>query len=302
MDAIFQWGLEIIYAIQRFQSPMLDMVFKSVTALGNEDFYYLLFPFVLWCVDLAVGTRIGITFLLSSYVNSGLKDFFALPRPFELDRTVGRYDVEGYGLPSGHAQLSVVVWGTVADALKKTWVWIAAILIAGLIGFSRVYLGVHFPSDVLAGWLVGALLLFAYLWLHPPIEKGLGQGGLGVQLTATIGLSVALFALHPTEDTATLTGILLGAGTGLVLLRRTLAYHAGGPLWKRAPRLLIGLAVLMGLRFGLKAAFGETGHPHQIILRFARYATIGLWAGFGAPWLFAKLQLARGDETTRSGG
>jgi membrane-associated phospholipid phosphatase len=302
MNAILQWGLEIIRTVQRFQSPALDAVFKSVTALGSKEFYFLLFPLVLWCVDLAIGARIAVVFLLSAYVNLGLKDLFALPRPFELDPTVKLYDVEGYGLPSGHAQLSTVVWGTVADALGRTWVWLVAILMSALIGFSRIYLGVHFPIDVLAGWLLGALLLIAYLGLHPSLEKWLRDGGLGLHLSAAVVLPLALLTLHPTEDAATLTGILLGAGMGIALLRRTLAYSAGGLLWKRAVRFVIGSAVLLALRFGLKVVFSGIDGPVQIMMRFVRYAILGLWAGFGAPWLFEKLQLASDEEASGCSG
>jgi hypothetical protein len=212
------------------------------------------------------------------------------------------YDVEGYGMPSGHAQLSAVVWGTIADAFERPQLWIVAILMTGLIGFSRIYLGVHFPVDVLAGWLVGALLLVANLGLHRSLEKGLREGGLGLQLTAAVILPLALLAFHPTENAATLTGILLGAGIGIALLRRTLAYRASGPIWKSAVRFLIGIAGLLALRFGLKILFSVMGACLQITMQFVRYTTLGLWAGFAAPWLFEKLQLASDEEASGCSG
>jgi membrane-associated phospholipid phosphatase len=295
MNPIFQWGLDLIHAVQGFRSPVLDTFFTYVTALGNEDFYFLLLPLLLWCIDVAVGARLAAVFLLSAYINVGLKDLFGLPRPFAFDPSVGLYDVEGYGLPSGHAQLSVVVWGAIAHALKKASLWILAGLLAALIGFSRIYLGVHFPTDVLAGWLIGALLLAAYVVLQPRLETWLEERGLGAQLTAAVVLSLAMLVLHTTEDATSLAGVLLGAGLGLALLRRYLAYHAGGLVWKRGVRLLLGLAVLLGLRFGLKALSPEGPESLQLALRFARYAILGLWISLGAPWLFNKLKLAPRD-------
>lgn len=119
MHDILPWGLELIRAVQQVRSPLLDASFKLITSLGSEDFYFLLLPLLLWCVDLAVGTRIAAIFLLSTTINVGLKDLFQLPRPFETDPSVGLYDVEGYGMPSGHAQLSTVIWGSLAHAFRR---------------------------------------------------------------------------------------------------------------------------------------------------------------------------------------
>ena len=292
MHGIHQWGLELIRAVQQFRSPALDALFRSITALGNEDFYFLLLPLLLWCVKFAIGVRLAAVFLLSTYVNVSLKDLFQLPRPFILDPSVKLYDVEGYGMPSGHAQLSVVVWGTIAHAFKKAWLWTIAGLLAALIGLSRIYLGVHFPTDVLAGWLIGALLLAAYMVLHRPVEAWLERRGLGAQLTAAVVLSLTLLFLHATENTASLSGVLLGAGAGVALLRRYTDYRAGGLPWKQAARYVLGVAVLMALRLGLKAISPDAGGALQLALRFARYAMLGLWIGLGAPWLFKKLRLS----------
>ncbi len=301
MNPSFEWGLELIRTVQRVQGPVLNTLFKALTALGSEDFYFLLLPLLLWCIDFAVGARLAAVFLLSAYVNVGLKDLFRLPRPFVLDPSVRLYDVEGYGMPSGHAQLSVVIWGTIAHALKRASLWILAGLLAALIGLSRIYLGVHFPTDVAAGWLIGALLLAGYVALHPLVETWLEERGFGVQVTLAVALSLALLLLHATEDTASLTGILLGAGVGLAVLRGHLTYRAGGPLWKRGARLLLGSAIMLALRFGLKAVSPEASGSLQVAFRFVRYAILGVWISLGAPWMFNQLRLAAGDEEPTQG-
>lgn len=300
MEPVMEWGLEVIRAVQAVRSPALDIVFRAITSLGGQEFYFLLLPLLLWCIDYAVGVRLGTAFLLATYVNIGLKDLFALPRPFSADPSVRVYDAEGYGLPSGHAQLSVVLWGSIAHTLEKGWAWVAAVLLALLIGFSRVYLGVHFPTDVLMGWFVGALLVLAYVAIHCPTEAWLEQQALSVQLVAIILLPLALLVLNPTANVARITGIMLGIGVGVALLMRYYHYDAGGPLWQRVVRLLLGIVVLLVLRFGLSVV-SPAGTPLlELALRFARYVAVGLWVGLGAPWLFNKLALARGhrDETT----
>lgn len=295
MNHILPWGLELIRAVQRFRSPALDALFIAITSLGSEDFYFLLLPVLLWCVDFAVGARIAAALLLSTYANAGLKDLFALPRPFELDPAVQVYDVAGYGLPSGHAQHSVVIWGTIAHAWRAARGWILAGLLALLIGFSRIYLGVHFPTDVLAGWLIGILLLAPYVAFHRRLEGWLEGRELGAQLTAAVVLPLLLLSLHVTEDTTSLTGVLLGAGLGIALLRRSFHYDAGGPPWQRAFRLFLGIAVVLALRFGLKAISPHQPEALRLTARFLRYAILGVWISLGAPWLFKTLRLTPGQ-------
>lgn len=108
------------------------------------------------------------------------KELFHAARPYTVDPLVVRFDTDGgYGLPSAHAVMSVVVLGWIALRHPKSHVvlW-GSILLIILVGLSRVYLGVHYPSQVLAGWILGALLLYIYrligkrLWL--PFQKKLG--------------------------------------------------------------------------------------------------------------------------------
>lgn len=296
MNPIFQWGLELIREVQTVQGPVVTTLFLAITSLGSKEFYFLLLPLLLWSVDFVVGVRVAVVFLLATYANVSLKDLFGFPRPAELDPSVELYDVMGYGLPSGHAQLSVIVWGTLADALDRTWSWILAGVLAALIGFSRIYLGVHFPTDVLAGWVIGILLLAAYVLFHRQLETWLEARNLGAQLAAAVVLSLVLLLVHATDDTASLTGVLLGAGVGVALLRRRFDYEAGGSFWQRGTRFFLGVAVLLALRFGLKAISPEGPERLSIAARFLRYGILGLWIGLGAPWLFQTLGLTRAEE------
>jgi len=292
MDAIWQWGIDLIHTIQLVHGPALDTIFKAITFLGNEEFFLILLPLVVWCVDFAVGARLAFAFLLSCYANTGIKDIFAHPRPFELDATVKLHEASGYGLPSGHSQSAVVVWGVIAAGFRKTWLWVTAILLMALIGFSRIYLGVHFPTDVLGGWTVGALFLAAYLALQPRVATWLKKAGLGVQLAVAVVAPLVLLLLHPTKGAASPMATLMGMGVGFALLRRITPFSAAGPAWQIAVRFLVGMVGIGILYFGLSAVFPHEGEPLYFALRFVRYALVGLWAGLGAPWLFLKLRLA----------
>lgn len=252
----------------------------------------ILLPLMLWCVDFAAGMRLAVVFLVSTYFNDGLKSLFAHPRPFELDPTVKLHDAGGYGLPSGHSQSAVAVWGTIAAEFRKRWMWIVAVLLMVLIGFSRIYLGVHFPTDVLGGWAVGILFLVIYLAWGPRVEAWLTGSGVAVQIALAIVVPLTLLLVHTSDTASSVMGVLMGVGVGGVLAKRFAPFSAAGPLWQRVVRLLVGAAVIMGLRYGLKAVFPSEGEPLYFLMHTVRYGVMGLWAGLGAPWLFVRLRLA----------
>ena len=295
MESVWEWGLDIIRAVQLFHGPALDAVFKAITFMGEEEFYLILLPLILWCVDFAWGIRLAFIYLISPYANAVLKDLFAHPRPFDLDPTVKRHEIEGYGLPSGHAQSAVVVWGTLAAGFRKTWLWVVAILLMVLIGFSRIYLGVHFPTDVLGGWMVGAVLLAAYLGLEPRVEAWLKQTSLGAQLALAVAVPLALLALYPSKDAGSAMGVMMGMGMGVALSRRVAPFSTTGPFWQRMVRFLVGVIGLLAVYLGLKVVFPAEGEPLYLITRFVRYALVGLWGALGAPWLFRRLRLASSE-------
>src|SRR3970282_2843787 len=146
MEAIWEWGIGVIVWLQQFRGPALDTLFNFFTLLGDEEFYLLLLPLLVWSVDFAWGARVGFIFLFSAFINSILKDGFADPRPYERNPGVKIGDAEGYGLPSGHAQLSAAVWGSLGLGAGRAWVWIAAAVMAGLGWPFRVSLARDFPT------------------------------------------------------------------------------------------------------------------------------------------------------------
>ena len=294
MEAVWQWGLDFIRTVQLIHGPVLDALFKAITALGEEDFFMIVIPTIFWCVDYAGGARLAFVFLLSPYVNSVLKDVFAHPRPFDLDPTVQRHfsGAEGYGLPSGHAQNAVVLWGTMAVCFRKAWLWGVAILLIFLIGFSRIYLGVHFPTDVLGGWAVGAVLLGIYVAVGSRIEAWLKRLELRWQLVLAVVVPLAFLLLHPTAGVATPAAVLMGMGVGIALMPRIAPFSATGSAWQCFLRFLVGIVGVAIVYVGLRFVFPGEGEPLYFVLRVVRYALVGLWAGLGAPWLFLQLRLA----------
>lgn len=292
MDTVWQWGLEVIAVMQHLRTPWLDTVMHAFTFLGEEEFYLLLLPLLLWSVDGRLGARVVVIFLLSMVLNGALKDAFMHPRPADLDPAVAIVASEGYGLPSGHAQSGAVVWGSVAVWARRGWLKAAAVALAALVGMSRVYLGVHFPTDVAAGWVIGAALLIVYSRVLPGISR------IGRRLSPTLLVLVMTEApaivavLHPNKDTAGAMGALAGVGLGLWVAVRTVGIGTEGPPARRILRFVVGAPLALVIYLGLKSVFPGEASTWYLACRFLRYWAVGLWMGLGAPWVFRWFRLA----------
>jgi membrane-associated phospholipid phosphatase len=293
MQQIMDWGIALILWLQHFH-PALDWLFKTFTFTGEELFFLLFLPLIYWCLDRRTGARVTFLFLISTYINAIAKEFFAQPRPAQYDARVWAYsDVGGTGgFPSNHTQSTVVVWGYLAAVVRRTWLWVLAGLLMILVPLSRLYLGVHFPHDLLGGYIIGALLLFIYLRWGERGEQWLAGMGVGAQLALVAVLSIPLVLIFPTEDGVTGGATLLGMGIGFVIQARWIGFEVDGVLWKRVLRYALGAAVIVGLWAGLRAAF--SGLEPALLFRFIRYALMGFWGGAGAPWIFVRLGLAPG--------
>jgi membrane-associated phospholipid phosphatase len=325
MEAILNLGVQIVLFLQNLgvwlKGPMRDFSF-----LGTEQFYLVVAPAIFWCVHPSLGLRTGLALMLSNGLNAILKISFHAPRPYWYHPAVQPFETEtSFGIPSGHSQNAVVVWGVIAAWIGKTWVWIVAIVLIFLIGLSRIYLGVHFPTDVLAGWAIGAFLLWVIIkcekpilrWFHRYTPENQVLIALGISLVmiligaiirlalgawvipeSWIRLAARLPGFEPIDPLA-LSGLISNAGVffgmvmGSVILWRRGWFDAGGPAWQRLVRYLIGTVGVILLWSGLGMLFpdGEAILPY--LLRYVRYWLVGLWVTGLAPMLFIRLKLAR---------
>jgi membrane-associated phospholipid phosphatase len=291
METVLLWGLGVIKTIQQIQGPLLNTVFLLITSMGGGISFLFVLPLLFWCVDYNLGMRVAVFCSLSAFCNFSLKDFFAQPRPFNFDPSVAITTSRGYGLPSGHAQGSIVLWGSIAAWVNKGWFWIVSIVAVMLIGFSRVYLGVHFPTDVLAGWAVGIVFLGLYCILQPKLERWIVKKSTGIQLLLLLAVLLGLMLLHFNRVVVYQLGLLLGVGAGALVKVRCLPFSASGVSWKSPVRYLVGIAVLLILFSLLRGVYPQQGTTNYYIMGFVHSAVNGVWVSLGAPWLFRVLKL-----------
>ena len=262
---------------------------KAITFFGSEIFALAVLPFVYWCVDRKKGARLGMVILFSAFLNLWVKLLFNQPRPYDFDQSVGLAHENTSGLPSGHAQMSITFWGVMLTIIPGIARIIAFIVIPLLVALSRLYLGVHFPTDILAGWVLGGGLLVLFYVLDAKIETMLGKWNLRFRLISVALVSLAMNLLMPSDTM--LSGVFFGSGAGFALASYNLRFDAGGSRKNRILRYLVGIAGTLILYMGPKLLMGESLASQQTLIRFLRYGFVGIWVAYGAPWCFLKLKL-----------
>jgi membrane-associated phospholipid phosphatase len=311
--ALYRWGIELIHGIQRIQSPGFTAFVKSFTALGTELLYVPALLLLFWCADEKKGARLGFIMILSTFFNGFFKELLKQPRPFALEPSVGLAFEPSYGIPSGHAQLSLcfalplAIWASGLGPTRRnngaSAIRIGAALFIPCIAFTRLYLGVHFPTDILAGWLLGGVVLGLWFLLEPRTTPLLEAGGLRCRLITVALVAIGMNALYPQDRT--LGSLFLGFGAGYALMRKHFPFSAAsGPAPVRLLRYALGLAGGALIYLGLKMAFpgGDSlfsslpywgaSSPYHGLGRFLRYGLTGFWASALAPRLFLRLRLA----------
>ena len=324
MQTLIDIGIAFIITLQGMGDWLIAPM-RFFSYLGNEEFFLLVLPLIYWSVDSALGLRVGIILVTSNLFNNIFKLIFAGPRPYWASSHVrALWTTEtSFGIPSGHAQNAVSVWGTIAAYYKRSWVWAIAITLMFLIGFSRVFLAAHFPHDVIFGWLLGALLLWIFTRYWEPVAAWVGTKTLNHQIFIAFGVSLLFIVLglgtttlrsgyqlpqdwvnnallagaeapDPIDPNSSFTsaGIFFGLAAGAAWIMSLGGYQASGPIQKRAIRYVIGLIGVLILYLGLGAIFPRGDGFIFYILRFIRYGLIGWWVAGGAPWIFIRFKLA----------
>jgi membrane-associated phospholipid phosphatase len=322
---ILDLGIEIIVFIQGWGTWLLPSM-GIFSFLGQNTFYLLFLTVLYWSINSKAGLRLGLILMASSGLNYLFKLGLRSPRPYWYDGRVLALSVEGtFGVPSGHAQNAVVLWGFGAHAVRQKRAWVGAVILIFFIGFSRLYLGVHFPHDVLLGWLIGITVLWLFLKFEPAGARWLASisrtGQILVAFIASLSIIGAAFlaqmslvgwdlpeiwaltAAEAAPDAApinptTLADVVSGAGAffglaaGAIFLSWAGGYSAAGPGLHRVLRLPMGLAGAGILILGLGLLMPHPGNSLAPFFQYLLYGTAGFWISAGAPLVFIKLGLA----------
>ncbi|MGQ4271750.1 phosphatase PAP2 family protein [Nocardiopsis changdeensis] len=304
--------------------PVLPLT--AVTGLGAQAVVIPLLALVFWCVSPGLGGRLLVLAISSSVVNHLLKLFVHGSRPSWYSAQIAQHTSESsFGMPSGHAQGATAVLGYAGIRSGRRGLLWAALALAALICFSRVYLGAHFISDVVVGVLLGALILWAFLRWEDRVLAW--WRGLPTARWASLAVAAALVpcvlaalwrytargdwtvpaewigAVPPDPAGYTLSGVystsgaLLAVLVGLTLLDRRGWYSARGRIGARAARFVLGLSVVLCIEVLSRLLSGPLTGMADAVASFAASGAILFWITFGAPELFVRSGLAERPGT-----
>ena len=276
--------MEIIQALQAYASPLLDYLVLLLTNLGSEQAYIVMLLVAFVGISPVLGQRLGIALLASFFLNQQAKAFFDTPRPFFEDASIARSNeaIEtalGPGFPSGHAQSSTTFWGLAAFYARTLWFWILALILIALISLSRLYLGVHFPIDIIGGVVFGVIIAVASIVIFRELES---LEKLPVWLMVALGLFIPLGAhvFFPTADSGLILGVLAAFIVGPLLI----AYYPSRQLWKRILLTLVAIVLAFGV-LTLSSLLLPEEIKRSVFGSFFRYFIFGLSGTAFVPYL-----------------
>lgn len=281
----------VMAAIQQLSSTVMDKIMLAFTFFGEETFAILLLIAVYWCWDKRIGEYLLFSLYVAMSFNGLLKDVICRPRPFLNDQYSDlRYvSVKGllvdtehlsssWSFPSGHSQTAGSIYGSLING-RKPWIKVCGIVLILLVMVSRVYLGVHYPTDTIVGAVLGLLCA----WICGLLYRRFYQHRL-LLLGIAVLLSGAMLLVNPSGDSVKTLAMGVGAVLGMWLEDGLVEFRSTNGVLGCILRLVVGFALLMAIRIGLKALLPDWTWCHAL-----RYALMGFFGTFLWPWIFTKL-------------
>jgi len=278
------------------RSPALTQLAFGLSWLGYTTFIMFFMAIGYWTWSKAIFYRLLILVAINATLNAYVKDVFHDPRPplaLRLDDLVGA----SYGLPSGHAQMAVVIWLWLAWELRRTWAWVLGSAIALGVIASRLYLGVHDLEDVLVGAALGATSLLVFERLRH--YRWAWQTSLGWSVTTITAVTAAAILSWPgtaPEYIPTLAGWLAAATWSLRWEERHVGYRPPTAAWHKIGVGLLGAACFMGEQKMLKliAAYFPVD---PMLWALTKGLVSGLFVSLLMLWIILRLRLATAPAT-----
>lgn len=288
--------MEFLEFLEGIRIPFVTDIMLAITYLGDEIAFLVAALVVFWCVDKRKGYLLLSVGFFGTLTSQFMKLVFQVPRPWVLREGIaveGALEgAGGYSFPSGHSQSSVGTFGSIAITSKQKLVRIVCIVIAVLVPFSRMYLGVHTPADV----LVGSALAIAFLLLLKPLIMG-HDGKYIPAVLATMVISAVAYLIYvecypfpadidqhnmlsATKNAYTILGALLGFLVVYFVDMKWTHFPEKAVWWAQILKVVLGLAVVLAVKEGLSAPLASLlGQYPGRLVRYFLISVVG-----GAVW------------------
>lgn len=293
--------MQFLYLLEKIRVPVLNEFMLLITRLGEETAFLVAALIVFWCVDKYKGYYVLGVGLMGTLLSQFMKLLCRIPRPWVKDPNFtileqAREGAGGYSFPSGHTQSAVGTFGSVAASAKNRAVQIVCVVIAVLVGFSRMYVGVHTPEDVLVGALLSLVLIFGLRPLMLGKKKQIHWVFAGMLLLSiAFTLYVELYPFpagldaHNYESALKNSYTLLGCCVGVLVVyavdEKKLHFQTEAVWWAQILKVVFGLVAVLLVKEGLRAPLDALFAGH-LAARAVRYFLIVIMAGIAWPLSF----------------
>ncbi len=306
--------MQLLYWFEKIRNPVFDFFFSAITYLGDEMALMFIAIVLFWCVNKRSGYYMLTAGFFGILVNQTLKLACKIPRPKAIDPNFTIVEsaeaaATGYSFPSGHTHHDVTQFGSIFLLAKKTWVKITAIVIATLVGVSRMYLGVHTLWDVVAaaGCAIIILLMLEGLFkddkiFHkamPYVCAALALGSVIFFLYACVFTPESTDAnvISAKENALTLLGCSLGIILVYILDRRVIRFETKSTWYGNVIKVVVGFAIILLI----KSLKGPLGSFMGVYERTLRYFLIFAFGGAGWPFMFKYVNMIKISAFDRLG-
>ena len=296
--------MSFLYMLEKIRIPVLNELMLAVTTLGEETAFLVIALIIFWCVDKKKGYYVMAVGFAGTILNQILKLACRVPRPWVLDPNFtileqAREAAAGYSFPSGHTQCAVGTFGSIAAFTEKKALRLTCVILAVLVGFSRMYVGVHTPADVLTAAACALLLIFAFK--RPVLNGTVKQMKLAIGVVMAMAVMFLIYVelwqfpqdmdMHNLtsgyKNAYTMMGCMIGVAIVYVADLKWINFSTEAKWWIQIIKVIAGLGLVLAVKEGLRI-------PLEMILpvypaRAVRYFLIVITAGAVWPMSFQYL-------------
>jgi len=280
--------LQFYQAVQSWHNPGFDALFIALSFLGSEPVYIVLVALVFWNYDKRLGFRLAVLFLASMAANNIIKDTLQFRRPIGSEgiRSLYLSSATGSSFPSGHAQAAATCYPYLWQRWRSRAFQAFGIAMLILIGFSRLYLGLHWPQDVLGGLILGLASVYVFQTIDERLFKL--PCSLWAKLMLSALMPLLVLAVYHSKQGLQVVGFVLGFASGYFLEDRFLDYRERTPLLLSLGKTALALGIIGLWVMAWRPLAEATQWAYLPIM-----AGAGLLTSFIAPWLFRRLHWER---------
>ncbi|WP_242252044.1 phosphatase PAP2 family protein [Bacillus cereus group sp. BfR-BA-01379] len=263
------------------EGSVLTILFKFISSIANETLYLVIISILYWCVSKRKAFHMIVMLCFSGYIGIVVKEFMKIPRPYTYEGVQALYEksAAGYSFPSTHVQLGATFWSSFMSLCKKRIIWIIGIIFIILVAISRLYLRVHWLSDIVGAVLISVIVVY----LYTKVTVELNDRKFILLQRIVLAASLIMYFVTDQIDNLKLLGVLTGSTIGIMLENHFIKMIENNNFKIQVVKTVLGLSFMFMIQLILKKIIPD--------MYYLRYVLTGITITFLCPFLFHMLRL-----------